>query len=113
MAIRLKIFWCSRGESISKEINGVKIERDIKLGMTVESDSADTSTELHNAASKALNAAFEREREAWMNDKAMTLEIERLKVLEPKNESESSDKDAKEHPESESKPQIKRSSHNG
>ena len=88
MSTKVKMFWATRGETIEKKFGDVSISRDVKLGMTVESDSGDRSEDMHIAIIKALNVAMEKEREGWMNDKVMKLEIDRLSKIEPELDEE-------------------------
>ena len=89
MSAKLKSFWCTRGEVVETEVDGVKVSRDIKIGMTVESDNdADRSEDLHLAAMKSLNAAFEREREEWLSTAAMKVEADRIRKLKENKEDE-------------------------
>lgn len=83
MSVKVKSFWATRGESISKKFGDTVISRDIKLGMTVESDSGDRSEDMHISIIKALNVAFEKEREDWMNDDVMKAEVALLEQIKP------------------------------
>ena len=99
MSMKAKLFWATRGETIEKQIGDTKISRDIKIGMTVEGDSGEKSEDLHLAVTRAINVAFEKEREEWMCDKAMEIEVERLKTMDRKTDEDGSsisDKDKKE-----------------
>ena len=83
MSTKVKSFWATRGESVEVIVDGKRISRDIKVGMTIESDSGERSEELHMAAIRALNVAFEKEREVWLNEELMKQEVERLKAIQP------------------------------
>ena len=96
MSTKVKSFWATRGESVSKTFETMvnnepvktSIARDIKIGMTVESDSGDRSEDMHIAIIRALNVAYEKEREIWLNDECMKKEIEDLSKIKPEFDEE-------------------------
>ena len=56
-----------------------RVLRRVSMGITVKSDNRAPIKILHRAASKSLNHIFEIEKEHWLDEEKMKLEIERVK----------------------------------
>jgi hypothetical protein len=64
--------WLSRGGTISKEINGLRVERSINVGLTMKATDRVASRELYERVQRAVNNLVEEEKERWLNERGLS-----------------------------------------